>query len=322
MIRIAITLAATLLLGGCLSTSNIQRVVDDQALQSILRQESLERDRQAILAMVGEYQVTFAFDEHDPSPGYTPVGPKRSGAFEMVLVAEDSGTRIVLQHLLVHRTMGFVLKHWRQDWHYERPQRLEFTEAQTWRVRSIDPAVTRGAWTQCVYEVSDAPRYCGTGKWTYDSGQPLWTSDAGWRPLARRDYSTRSDYNALAMVNRHRIVADGWLHEQDNRKVVREGEREVRSLVKETGVNTYQRITGFTFSGGYRYWKETEDYWRRIRGEWSRRIQEYGGVKLLYPIDSEDMLWPMYWQSESARNGNRISDFEIRDLFDPWVVAP
>lgn len=322
MYRIAATLAAALLLSGCLSTSNVKHVIDEHRLQSIVRQEGLERDRQAILAMVGEYKVTFAFDETDPSPGYTVKEPKRSGAYEMVLVAEDSGTRIVLQHLLVHRTLGFVLKHWRQDWHYELSHRLEFTDDQTWRVRAIDPAVTRGAWTQCVYEVSDAPRYCGTGKWTYDDGQPLWTSDAGWRPLPRREYSTRSDYNALGVINRHRIVAEGWLHEQDNRKVVREGEREMRTLVHEKGVNTYQRITGYTFAGGYRYWSSAQEYWQRIRGEWSRRIQEYGGLKLTYAVDSEDMLWPMWRQSELARRGEPVTDSEIRRLFDPWVVAP
>ena len=34
-----------------------------------------------------------------------------------------------------------------------------------------------------------------------------------WRPLPRREYTRRSDYNALDVVNRHTIVPGGWTHE-------------------------------------------------------------------------------------------------------------
>jgi len=310
------------LLGGCLSTAHIRAVPDEQRPHVISHAEGLERDRQAILAMVGEYRVSFNFEEGDPAPGYEPKRRYRSGAYEMVLVAEDTGERIVLQHLLVHRAAGFVVKHWRQDWQYQAPARLEFTEDQTWRLRPIDPAITKGAWTQCVYEVSDAPRYCGTGKWTYENDTPAWTSDTGWRPLPRREYTRRSDYNALGIVNTHRITPEGWMHEQANRKVVRDGEREVSTLVKETGANDYRRIAGFNFSSGYRYWENTADYWRRIRAEWDRRIAEGQGVHLNYPVDGMKMIMSMYVQSQQANNGVAITDADIRGLFDPWVSAP
>lgn len=311
-----------LMLGACVSTAHIEPVPQPQRPQAISQAAGLERDRQAILAMVGDYQVTFNFAEHDPAPGYQASPAYRSGAYEMVLVAEATPERIVLQHMLVHRAAGFVVKHWRQDWVHEAASRLEFTEDQTWRKRPLDPSATRGTWTQCVYEVSDAPRYCGTGRWTYDGGVPSWTSDLGARPLPRREYSKRSDYNALAIVNTHRITADGWQHAQENRKVVRQGQREVSTLVQEAGLNDYRRIKGFNFGTGYRYWEDSAAYWKRIRAEWNRRIDEGQGVRLQYPVDGMDMIWAMYRQSEQARNGVAISDAEIRKLFDPWVTAP
>lgn len=314
---------APVLLTACVSTANISPAANpQQRLQAINEANGMERDRQAILAMLGEYQVTFAFDEHDPADGYEPKPPYRSGAFEMVLLAEDAGDRIVLQHLLVHRTVGFVVKHWRQDWQYEARTRLDFTQDQTWLLRPIESSLTQGAWTQCVYEVSDAPRYCGTGKWTYENGTPSWTSDAGWRPLPRRDYSVRSDYNALGIINTHRITTEGWQHAQENRKVIRDGEREVKTLVHETGLNDYRRITGFNFNTGYWYWEDSAAYWKRIRAEWNQRIAQGNGIKLNYPIDGMDMIWDMYSQSEQARKGANISDTAIRKLFDPWVVNP
>src|SRR5690606_32034713 len=86
-----------------------------------------EQDRAAILAMQGEYDVEFGFDETVIyQPGYEHASAKRSGGSEIVLVVEDSPGRIVLQHLLVHAPTGHVTKHWRQDWTWEAAQRFEF----------------------------------------------------------------------------------------------------------------------------------------------------------------------------------------------------
>ena len=124
-----------------------------------------QRDRESILAMQGEYTVDFMFDETVLlAEGYERMEPQRSGGDEVVIVVEDSPGKVVLQHILVHQPTGHVTKHWRQDWIYEAPQRWEFTDELTWQLRDIPAEVTRGAWTQCVYEVNDAPRYCGTGR--------------------------------------------------------------------------------------------------------------------------------------------------------------
>ena len=181
-----------------------------------------EQDRKSILAMQGEYIVDFAFDETVLlKPGYERGPAMRSGGNETVIVVEDTPTKIVLQHILVDEKSGHVTKHWRQDWVYEAPSRFEFSADQTWQVRAIPADANRGAWTQCVFEVSDAPRYCGTGAWTYDNGIATWTSDQTWRPLPRREYTKRSDYNAVSAINRHTLTPGGWTHEQFNTKVLR-----------------------------------------------------------------------------------------------------
>ncbi|TQV02416.1 hypothetical protein DB813_22410, partial [Xanthomonas perforans] len=132
------------------------------SLLPLIAAADAQRDRQSILAMQGEYAVDFAFDETVLlKPGYERASAMRSGASEVVIVVEDSPRRLVLQHVLVDEKTGHVTKHWRQDWTFEAPQRFEFTAEQTWTVHALTPAITSGAWTQCVYEVSDAPRYCG-----------------------------------------------------------------------------------------------------------------------------------------------------------------
>jgi hypothetical protein len=108
--------------------------------------------------------------------------------------------------------------------------------------------VNQGAWTQCVYEVSDAPRYCGTGKWTYTNNVPSWTSDLSWRPLPRREYTKRSDYNALAVVNRHTLTPNGWTHEQFNTKVQRNADGSQVEIAREFGFNDYVKTTEVDFT--------------------------------------------------------------------------
>lgn len=282
-----------------------------------------ERDRRAILAMVGEYQVRFAFAETAVlAPGYARRDSKDTGAFETVVIVEDGSRRVVLQHLLVSDDGQHVTKHWRQDWIYEASSRFEFTESQTWRVKSLPASVTRGAWTQCVYEVSDAPRYCGTGHWNYADGVATWTSDRSWRPLPRREYTVRSDYDALDAVNRHSITPSGWTHEQDNTKVLRTGEQVTGALVRERGFNEYRRIEGFDFKPAYDYWSATKDYWAQVRATWAQRLDANAGLSLKTRVDGMALIIPLFTQAEAASSGEAVTPEHISKVFDEWVAAP
>jgi hypothetical protein len=279
-------------------------------------------DRQAILAMQGEYLVRFAFDETALlAPGYERAPAQRSGADEVVIVVEDSPTKIVLQHVLLDAKSGHVTKHWRQDWMYEAPQRWEFTADQTWRMRGIPADRTKDAWTQCVYEVSDAPRYCGTGRWNHRYGVATWTSDRTWRPLPRREYTKRSDYNALNVENRHTIVPGGWTHEQDNTKVVRrpDGSTE-RTIAREYGFNDYRKDTDVDFQPAYDYWTATRDYWAKVRARWDVALAHRDGLRLETRIDGMAMIIPLFTQAGEVQGGKAVGDAEIDAVFAEWVA--
>ncbi len=276
-------------------------------------------DRQAILSMAGEFVVTFAFDETVPlTSDYEIKPPKRSGASEVVVVVEDSGERIVLQHLLLMGD-GDVIKHWRQDWIWEADRRLEFVADQTWENVALPAGATQGVWTQCVYGVADAPRYCGTGDWNHRYGQATWTSDRSWRPLPRREYTTREDYNALNVENRHTITPTGWTHEQDNSKVVRDGAETVNVLVREFGFNHYRRTSEVDFTPAYEYWDETRNYWASVRAAWSRHFDD-GGVRLATEVDGEDIIDGLFEGAEAVREGESGHQALIEPVFRDYVV--
>lgn len=319
--------ALTSMLAACASTRGASPGDSYPTLEEVWvnlpDEAAVDRDGRAIRAMAGEFEVRFAFEETVVlTPGYTRRDSKDTGGFEVVIVVEETPKRIVLQHVLVSEDGEHVTKHWRQDWNYEAAYRFEFTEDRTWRVRPIAAEVTRGAWTQCVYEVDDAPRYCGTGRWDHSASAPTWTSDPTWRPLPRREFTKRDDYNAILAINRHSIGPTGWSHEQANTKIVRRGEVVDTALVRETGFNDYRRIRGFDFEPARAYWRETSAYWAQVRAAWTRRMVRNSGVRLHTNIDGMELIVPLFMQAQSVREGETVSPEDIGKLMDTWVTGP
>jgi hypothetical protein len=281
---------------------------------------TFECDRRAILAMLGEYRVSFHFNETVAlAPGYQPKPDKNSGAYELVLLVEDSGRRIVLQHLLL-MPGGGVIKHWRQDWEYETAKHWAFVGDQRFEPRERTPDEIRGTWTQSVYEVHDGPRYAGLGRWNHRYGVATWTSERTWRPLPRREYTTREDYDLLNVENRHTITPTGWTHEQDNSKVERRGARD-RTLVREFGFNDYRLVSGQDFGPARLYWEETQAFWAAVRLRWQQRLAT-SALRLAYPANEETFLGEFLKRAEQYRADGDLAAAEawLDDRFAAKVI--
>jgi len=101
-----------------------------------------ERDRRAILAMQGEYRVSFDFIETTVfKEPYEAARPYQSWGTELVYVISDTGKFISLQHILVIQTISangelrepIVMKHWRQDWHHEDLALMIYVGNNSWK---------------------------------------------------------------------------------------------------------------------------------------------------------------------------------------------
>lgn len=253
------------------------------------RQSALERDRQAIMAMAGDYRVRFDFNETVAFVGdYTPREPSTSGGYESVRVIKDEGEFIQLQHLLVASDgdQTFVIKHWRQDWAYQPRSLLTYERRNYWALHNVSSAERRGVWSQTVWQTDDSPRYGGLGRWDYANGRSVWTSGPTARPLARRDAIRNPPYERYNSINRHAITPAGWVHEQDNEKLgTRDGQ--LVAIVHEDGYNTYEHFDGYEVAAADLYWRDTADYWGGVRQAWDDAIARRRGV----------------WVEEEAQNG-------------------
>ena len=325
---IATCLFALPLLSACAGRSFLTKplsadypTVERPVASCAASERSFDCDRRAILAMLGGYQVKFNFEETVVlKPGYERKQPKRSTAFETVFLVEDSGKRISLQHILV---MGgsTVTKHWRQDWVYESPKHWVYVGNERFEQREREAATIPGTWTQLVYEVNDAPRYSGNGKWNHKYGVSTWTSERNWRPLPRREYTTREDYQLINAENRHTIAPQGWTHEQDNTKVVRREDGKDVVLVREFGFNEYRRIKGYDFQPALAYWKSTSEFWAAIRARWDAEFAKHGLVTLSIRTGDESFNKAILELADAYGKDPRLNEYQTRldDTFGKYV---
>lgn len=257
-------------------------------------------DRQAILAMAGEYRITFQFQETvGMIADYKLKEPYHSEATEFVEVIEDTGDFISLQHVLVFASEDGgeprVVKHWRQDWTYQDTDLLAFRGNLTWERVELSPEAVEGTWSQAVYQVDDSPRYESFGKWQHVGERSAWESAETWRPLPRREFSKRSDYQVLVAKNRHTITPHGWVHEQDNHKLVLDDQGQPQTvLAHESGLNVYDRTDDVDFTAGRVYWEETAAYWQDVRTIWANALEQHDSIHLAKEIDGQKLYAAMF----------------------------
>lgn len=280
-----------------------------------------EADRQAILAMTGEYKVKFQFQETVAiEPGYKIKEPYISGATEFVEVIEDRGDFIALQHVLVMHPQNedgsldqeaepVVVKHWRQDWTYQDTQLLAFRGNLTWERVELTPEAVKGTWSQAVYQVDDSPRYESFGRWQHVGERSAWESAETWRPLPRREFSKRSDYQVLVAKNRHTITPEGWVHEQDNHKLVLDEQGQPQTvLAHESGLNVYDRTDEVDFTAGRVYWEETAAYWQDVRTIWADTFEQHESITLAKEIDGQKLHAALFELASEVRSNGHSAE--------------
>ncbi len=240
-------------------------------------------DIAAIKAQCGCHDVDFVYAEtFSPDKAYQFKERYRAKGTELVFVDEERPGKIVIQHLLVMgdsasgKTM--VIKHWREDWLFENKSLLAFNQNASWKRVTKSPADVRGQWTQQVFEVDDSPRYEASATWIHTDGKTYWESTVD-APLPRREYTKRSDYNVMRRTNRHRITPDGYIHEQDNDKIIR-SEAGDQLLAQEKGLNTYRRIDDKKCEAGREWWAKHRAYWVDVRNTWNEVLASRTDVAL------------------------------------------
>lgn len=282
-----------------------------------------EQDKQAIKAMAGTYFVDFRYAEtFAEDPDYKLKEPYRATGLEYITIDEETDNKISLLHLLiVENSKGetSIIKHWREDWIYECPDLYCFDHNLTWRYKKLSPEEVRGKWTQKVYSVDDSPRYEGIGTWVHVDGKHYWESEAD-APLPRREYTKRSDYNVLRRRNRHILTDYGFLHEQDNLKIIRTPGAPDTVLVAEKGLNMYKRVDDPNAGlPAKEWWEKHRPFWREALAAWHDLYSQRRDIAFKEKNGDSKLAEALFkLDEESVKAGKTPSDVraEIRALIE------
>lgn len=263
---------------------------------SFAQAEKKEQDTKAIKSMCGCYEVDFAFAEtFSPDKNYSFHDRHHSSGLEWVQLVEDGKDKIVLQHLLIveDSTDKFsIVKHWRQDWLFENTDFWVFDKESKWTFKSLDKSAVKGQWTQKVFQVDDSPRYEASATWIHADGRHYWESTAD-SPLPRREFTTRSDYNVMKRHNRHEITATGWLHEQDNDKIVRSDKKDLL-IAQEKGWNVYKKVDDKRCAAAQKWWTENQVFWAAVRAEWAEVFAKKQDLALETIIEKQPLYMHLF----------------------------
>jgi hypothetical protein len=280
-------------------------------------QSKKKQDREAIKSMCGCFEVTFNFAEtfnYSNDPNYKPSKNKVSKGLEWAQLVEDDKNKISIQHLLVvgPPNQKMVVKHWRQDWLYQNTDFYMYDGDNVWNYEEKSKSDVKKQWTQKVYQVDDSPRYEGSGSWVHVDGKSYWENTTT-APLPRREYTKRSDYNVTMRGNRHEITKYGWVHDQDNDKIIREAGKEDVIIAKEKGYNTYVKVDDSKCKAAQDWWAKEYDKWVSVRNKWDEVYGRNKTLKLESKVDNKVLYKHLF-----AKDMNKEED--INDIIEAFVI--
>ena len=273
-------------------------------------QNNKKQDQKAIKDMCGCYEVTFNFAEtfeYSEDSTYVPSKIKHDKGLEWVQLVEDESDKISMQHLLIvgSKEQPYIVKHWRQDWEFENTDLYEFDHNNKWTFVSLPKKEVKGQWTQKVFQVDDSPRYEGSATWVHVDGKSYWESTTS-APLPRREYTKRSDYNVTLRTNRHEIVENGWIHDQDNDKIIRKNAKEDVVLAQEKGHNTYVKVEDSKCVAAQDYWKKNKAKWALVRAKWDEVFARNKDLVLEEKVDNK-VLYKYLFDKEKYQTAEEIN---------------
>ena len=273
-----------------------------------------KKDNEAIKKMCGCFEIDFNFAEtfqFSKDSNYLKSKNYNAKAIEYAKLIKDEKGHISIQHLLVMD--NYVIKHWRQDWIYENRNLLKFDANNSWKHILKSKKDVKGQWTQKVFQVDDSPRYEGTSSWVHVDGKSYW-ENSSYAPLPRREYTKRNDYNILIRGNRHEIVDEGWIHNQDNYKVVKDSESNFEEIIAaEKGFNTYTKLDESKCRIAINWWNDNNAKWSLVRNKWNSIYSKNEDISLNRTVKDKPLFLYLF-------DDKVIGKEEIGLIIDKFVV--
>jgi len=279
-------------------------------------QSKKTKDKNSIKEMCGCFEITFNFAEtfnYSKDAAYLPSKTKVSKGLEWAELVEDENNKISIQHILQvgNPNKPMIVKHWRQDWLYQNTVFYMFNGNNNWIFEKKEKKSVKKQWTQKVYQVDDSPRYEGSGTWVHLDGKSYWENTTT-APLPRREYTQRSDYNITLRGNRHEITNYGWVHDQDNSKILRQNGKEDFILANEKGYNTYKKVPDARCKVAKEWWIANTSKWEMVRNKWNEVYGRNTNLTLETKVDNKPLYKHLFSEEVTTKE-------EMENIIESFV---
>ena len=286
------------------------------SINTLYTQTKKSKDITSIKKMCGCFEISFDFAEtfiKTENKNYKKSKNYSTSALEWAQLIKDEKNEISIQHILISGTKEkpYIIKHWRQDWLYQNTDLYTYDHDNNWNFLKKNKKDVKGQWTQKVFQVDDSPRYEGSGYWVHIDEKSYWENTTS-APLPRREYSKRSDYNVTMRGNRQEITSTGWIHDQNNKKIIRKNGEKDMILSYEKGFNNYVKVDEARCNSAIKWWDENKNKWELVRDKWSEVYSRNKNLKLKKSVKNN----PLYMVLFSAEI-NQVD--EINSVIESYI---
>ena len=269
-------------------------------------QSKKNKDIESIKSMCGCFKIDFNFSEtfvFSKDENYQKSKTYKSGGLEWGQLIVDDKNKISIQHLLIVGSKQFptIVKHWRQDWIYQNTNLYVYDKNDKWFFKSLEKNDVKGQWTQKVFQVDDSPRYEGSASWVHVDGKSYWENTTP-APLPRREFSKRSDYNVTLRGNRHEIIDEGWIHDQDNKKIQKDDAGNESVLAHEKGFSTYTKVPDAECKAAVDWWMKNSNKWKMVRDKWDLIYSNNKDLALKSVVDDKKLYSYLFSPKTDSKN--------------------
>ena len=143
-------------------------------------------------------------------------------------------------------------------------------------------------------------------------GKSFWENTTP-APLPRREFSKRTDYNVTLRGNRHEVTDDGWLHDQNNKKIQKEDDQSQFVLAHEKGYSTYTRVPDSECKAAVDWWEKNSNKWKMVRDKWDTIYSSKKDLALKPSVDDKKLYSYLFSPTVDEKN-------EIESTIDMFLM--
>ena len=114
--------------------------------------------------------------------------------------------------------------------------------------------------------------------------------------------------------NRHEITNDGWIHDQDNYKVIKDFKSDSEVIIaSEKGFNKYTRVDESKCNAAIDWWGENKVKWSFVLDKWNSIYSQKENISLRKSIENKPLFSFLF-------DENIVDKDEIGLIIDKFVI--